>query len=130
MGVWRAYNHEENMELLKSLTDGLARCQTYAEQIYIGKLSEELRVRAELSYANYDIEPAVGIDIKIISLKSGEIDSYHFDFDRFWGGDSGNHQYWLTKKSGWFKKQPTTIQLLALNSEISNIVDMYKEEYF
>ena len=114
MGVWRAYNHEENMELLKSLTDGLARCQTYAEQIYIGKLSEELRVRAEL----------------IISLKSGEIDSYHFDFDRFWGGDSGNHQYWLTKKSGWFKKQPTTIQLLALNSEISNIVDMYKEEYF
>ena len=130
MGVWRAYNHEENMELLKSLTDGLARCQTYAEQIYIGKLSEELRVRAELSYANYDIEPAVGIDIKIISLKSGEIDSYHFDFDRFWAGDSRKSEYSLSMNDGWSNKVPTTIQLLALNRAIHDYVDMYREDYY
>ena len=50
--------------MLEKLTDGLARKGVYANEAYLGQLSEDLRVKAELRYENWDVKPAVGIDEK------------------------------------------------------------------
>ena len=130
MGVWRTYNQEEKLNLLKTLVDGLTVCQTYIEETYLGKLSEDLRVKAELNYENYDQQPVGGINIKIISIHHGEIDNYYFDFDRFWAGDSRKNEYSLTKSVGWGNKAPTYLQLMALNQAIENYVAMYREDFY
>ena len=130
MSVWRNYNQEEKLELLKTLVDGLARHQTYIEETYIGKLSEDLRVKAELNYENYEYQPVSGINVKIINIRRGEVDNYYFDFDRFWAGDSRKSEYSLSMNNGWSNKVPTSIQLLALNRAIHDYVDMYREDYY
>ena len=132
MGIWRSYNHEENLQLLKDLTENLTRCCVYVEETYLGKLSEDLRLKVSLNYANYDTEPVTGINISIISIHHGEIDNYNFDFDRFWSGsyNTRTHNYWLTKDKGWNNKKPTNLQLLELNRAINSILSIYKEEYY
>ena len=129
MSGFRTYTDEFNRSILETLTNKLSRNGVLTNETYLGQLSEDLRVRVELRYNSCTTNPATGVDVSVISIRHGVIDSHYFDFGLFWAGDSNCRDYWLLK-TGWQAKEPNAIQVVDLAKSIDGIVSMYREEYY
>lgn len=116
---------------LSTVTKDIARNFVISNECYIGKISENLRVKIEFRYENWTCDPAVGVELSIINLGYGVIDNHFFHFGKFFGNDSRTHDYWMCAETcGWYKKTPSVGRIQDFANEINEVVSMYREDFY
>jgi len=116
---------------LSTVTKNIARHYIISNECYIGKISENLRAKIKFRYENWTCNPAVGLELSIINLAYGQIDSHFFHFGEFFANNYKSHDYWICAETcGWYGKTPTAEKIQDFAKEIDEIISMYREEYY
>ena len=118
-------------KFLNVVTKDIARSYIISNECYIGKISEDLRVKIKFRYENWTCYPAVGLELSIINLAHGEIDSHFFHFGEIFGTDYKTHDYWICAETrGWYQRTPSDKAIQAFVKDVDEVVSMYREQYY